>query len=172
MPALPDPPDDSEDVDAHETTLQFESDPNTLVQEIEKAKEQEACLIVIRGKPQGHRFFLTRDEMIIGRDPAADVYIADDGISRRHAKLTRLDGLILLSDLGSANGTYLNDQRVAGTGLPLAKEDMLRIGTSILKFLPAGELEIIFYGNLGAAAHTDALTGIYNKGYFMEALSA
>ena len=172
MPALPDPPDDSEDVDAHETTLQFESDPNTLVQEIEKAKEQEACLIVIRGKPQGHRFFLTRDEMIIGRDPAADVYIADDGISRRHAKLTRLDGAILLSDLGSANGTYLNDQRVAGTGLPLAKEDMLRIGTSILKFLPAGELEIIFYGNLGAAAHTDALTGIYNKGYFMEALSA
>jgi predicted ATP-grasp superfamily ATP-dependent carboligase len=57
MPALPDPPADSEDVDAHETTLQFESDPNTLVQEIEKAKEQEACLIVIRGKPQGHRFF-------------------------------------------------------------------------------------------------------------------
>ncbi len=49
---------------------------------------------------------------------------------------------------------------------------MLRIGNSILKFLPAGELEIVFYGNLGAAAHTDALTRIYNKGYLLEALDA
>ena len=56
--------------------------------------------------------------------------------------------------------------------MSLAKEDMLRIGTSILKFLPAGELEIIFYGNLGAAAHTDPLTRIYNKGYLLEALGA
>ena len=120
----------------------------------------------------GHRFFLSRDEMIVGRDPAADIYLADDGISRRHAKITRRDGTVLLTDLGSANGTYLNDQRVASNGMPLAKEDMLRIGTSILKFLPAGELEIIFYGNLGAAAHTDPLTRIYNKGYLLEALGA
>jgi diguanylate cyclase (GGDEF)-like protein len=49
---------------------------------------------------------------------------------------------------------------------------MVRIGTSILKFLPAGELEIILYGNLGAAAHTDPLTRIYNKGYLLEALGA
>ena len=80
---------------------------------------------------------------------------------------------MLLTDLGSANGTYLNDRRVAQADpVALTKEDMLRIGNSILKFLPAGELEIIFYGNLGAAAHTDALTRIYNKGYLLEALDA
>ena len=169
----PDQPDDEgEATGPLERTLQLQGDSPTLAQEIEKAKEQEACLIIIRGKPQGHRFFLSRDEMIIGRDPAADIYLADDGISRRHAKVTRHSDAILLSDLGSANGTYLNDQRVTATGLPLAKEDMLRIGTSILKFLPAGELEIIFYGNLGAAAHTDPLTRIYNKGYLLEALGA
>ena len=173
MPISPDPIDDPEDAGAHETTLQFAGDPKTLAQEIEKAKEQDACLIIIRGKPQGHRFFLTRDEMIIGRDPAsADLCLNDDSISRRHAKITRCAGAILLTDLGSANGTYLNDQRVTGAAMPLAKEDMVRVGTSILKFLPAGELEIIFYGNLGAAAHTDPLTRIYNKGYLLEALGA
>jgi diguanylate cyclase (GGDEF)-like protein len=173
MAAFPDPPEGAGDsTGSLERTAQLQDDSPTLAQEIEKAKEQEACLIVIRGKPQGFRFFLSRDEMIIGRDPAADIYLADDGISRRHAKIVRRDGAILLSDLGSANGTYLNDQRVTGAGMPLAKEDMLRIGTSILKFLPAGELEIIFYGNLGAAAHTDPLTRIYNKGYLLEALGA
>jgi len=173
MVPLPDPPDaEDEDTETLERTARLQGDPETLAMEIQKAKEQDACLIIIRGKPQGHRFFLTRDEMIIGRDAAAEIYLADEGISRRHAKVTRRNGAILLTDLGSANGTYLNDRRVVDADTPLTKEDMVRIGNSILKFLPAGELEIIFYGNLGAAAHTDALTRIYNKGYLLEALSA
>jgi GGDEF domain-containing protein len=79
---------------------------------------------------------------------------------------------VLLTDLGSANGTFVNDRRVVEPETPLAKEDMLRVGNSILKFLPAGEIEIVFYGNLGAAANTDPLTRIYNKGYLLEALGA
>ena len=174
MASLPDPPDgdDLDDTSTLERTATLRGDGQTLAQEIQRAKEQEACLIIIRGKLQGHRFFLTRDEMIIGRDPAAEIYVTDEGISRRHAKVSRRNGAVLLSDLGSANGTYVNDRRVADADVPLTKEDMLRIGNSILKFLPAGELEIVFYGNLGAAAHTDALTRIYNKGYLLEALDA
>jgi two-component system, cell cycle response regulator len=174
MVPLPDPPDRADDfAEPLESTAQLFGDPETLAQEMQKAKDQEACLIIIRGKPQGHRFFLTRDEMMIGRDPSAEICLADESISRKHAKLTRRDGALLLTDLGSVNGTYLNDRRVAQTHpVVLTKEDMLRIGNSILKFLPAGELEIIFYGNLGAAAHTDPLTHIYNKGYLLEALDA
>jgi diguanylate cyclase (GGDEF)-like protein len=158
---------------ALEKTVVFRGDPDTLLLELQKAREQDACLIIIRGKPQGHRFFLTQDEMIIGRDPAAGIALADEGISRRHAALTRKGDAVLVTDLESANGTFVNDRRVAQAHpVVLAKEDMLRIGNSILKFLPAGELEIIFYGNLGAAAHTDALTRIYNKGYLREALDA
>src|SRR6185295_18600230 len=161
MASLPDSPDeDDDDTATLDRTARLASDPGTLAFDIQRAKEQDACLIIIRGTPQGHRFFLTREETVIGRDPAADIYLSDDGISRRHAQLTRRGGAVLLTDLGSANGTYLNEQRVTATGQPLAKEDMVRIGTSILKFLPAGELEIILYGNLGAAAHTDPLTRI------------
>ena len=160
-------------MDAGEKTAVLQGDQETLKKELAKAKEQEACLIIIRGTPQGHRFFLTQDEMTIGRDPSADLSVADQSISRKHARLNRESGKIRLTDLGSSNGTFVNDKKVsANESVILAKEDMVKLGNSIFKFLPAGELEILFYGNLGSAAHTDALTRIYNKGYLLEALDA
>jgi len=171
FPEIPAGP--TEPADPLETTAQFEGDPTTLIQEIQRAKDQDPCLIIIRGKPQGQRHFLTRDEMIIGRDPSAEVCIADEAASRKHAKVTTKGESVLLTDLGSANGTFLNETRLRPSDpVRLVKEDMIRIGNSIFKFLPAGELEIIFYGNLGAAAHTDALTRVYNRGYLLEALDA
>jgi two-component system cell cycle response regulator len=164
----------SDNSDSTDKTTVLQGDPETLRKELDKAKEQEACLIIIRGTPQGHRFFITQDEMTIGRDPAADISVADQGISRKHASLRREPGRkIRLTELGSSNGTFVNDKRVApNESVLLAKEDMIKLGNSIFKFLPAGELEILFYGNLGSAAHTDALTRIYNKGYLLEALDA
>jgi diguanylate cyclase (GGDEF)-like protein len=157
-----------------EKTAVLHGDQETLKKELAKAKEQEACLIIIRGTPQGHRFFVTQDEMTIGRDPAADISVSDQSISRKHARLNREPGgKVRLTDLGSSNGTLVNDKKVAtNESVILAKEDMVKLGNSILKFLPAGELEILFYGNLGSAAHTDPLTRIYNKGYLLEALEA
>jgi two-component system cell cycle response regulator len=163
-----DPPDESTD----KTTVLL-GDQSTLKAELQKAKEQEGCLIIIRGTPQGNRFFLTAPEMSIGRDPAAEISVADQSISRKHAKVTKEGANVRLTDLGSANGTFVNDKRVPpGSSVILAKEDMVKLGNTILKFLPAGELEILFYGNLGSAAHTDPLTRIYNKGYLLEALEA
>jgi diguanylate cyclase (GGDEF)-like protein len=165
------PPADSNDSDK---TAVIQGDQETLRKELDKAKEQEACLIIIRGTPQGHRFFITQDEMTVGRDHSADISVSDQSISRKHAKLTREAGKkVRLTDLGSSNGTYVNDKKIgANESVVLAKEDMIKLGNSILKYLPAGELEILFYGNLGSAAHTDALTRIYNKGYLLEALDA
>ncbi len=156
-----------------EKTTFIQGDQKTLNAELQKAKEQEACLIIIRGSPQGHRFFLTQSEMTIGRDPSADISVSDEGISRKHAKLTKEESKICITDLGSSNGTFINDKKIPPTdSRVLAKEDMIKLGNTIFKFLPAGELEILFYGNLGSAAHTDPLTKIYNKGYLLEALEA
>lgn len=164
---------DSDDNNESEKTTVLSTEQLTLKNDLKKAAEQEACLIIIRGTPQGHRFFLTQPEMIVGRDPNADISVSDASISRKHAKVTKQGTKVLLTDLGSANGTFLNDKKVvANQTVTLQKEDMVRLGNSILKFLPAGELEILFYGNLGSAAHTDALTQIYNKGYLLEALEA
>jgi len=159
--------------DDDERTKVLSADQITLNQEIQKAKEQDACLIIIRGSPQGHRYFLTVPEVVIGRDPAADISIVDQGISRKHAKITKKDGKVYLTDLNSSNGTSINDKKLPGNEpRELVKEDMIKLGGTILKFLPAGELEILFYGNLGSAAHTDAMTKIYNKGFLLEALEA
>ena len=172
MARTPDNP--KNDGDFSDKTQVMVGDAKTLHWEREKAKEQKACLIIIRGKPQGHRFFLTHEEMYVGRDPACEIALSDPNISRKHAKITHGgEGTIVLEDLGSSNGTYVNDRKVAsGSPVVLAKEDMVKLGSFILKFLPAGELEILFYGNLGSAAHTDPLTQTYNKRYLLEALES
>jgi two-component system, cell cycle response regulator len=169
----PPPPPAQNDDDSGDKTAVLSETAATLAKEMQKAKESEACLIIIRGTPQGHRFFLTMDEMTIGRDASADICLADQSISRKHAKVIKADGKYKMTDLVSHNGTWINDRRVApGDTFSLSKEDMVRLGSSILKFLPAGELEIVMYGNLASAAHTDAMTKIYNKGYLLEALEA
>lgn len=161
---------DDNDVGEKTTVLSGEQ---TLNKEMQKAKEQEACLIIVRGTPQGQRYFLTQAEMTVGRDPSADISIADQSISRKHAKLEKRDGKILISDLGSSNGSFINDKKLnPNEPTQLAKEDMVKLGNSIFKFLPAGELETLFYGSLASAAHTDPMTRIYNKGYLLEALEA
>src|SRR5665648_79160 len=96
------PPDSSSSDDGDEKTTVLQGDQETLNKELAKAKEQEACLIIIRGTPQGHRFFITQDEMTIGRDPSADISVADQSISRKHAKVGREPGgKVRLTDLGS-----------------------------------------------------------------------
>ncbi len=148
-------------------------DQETINRELQKAKEQPACLILIRGNPQGHRYFINADEMIIGRDPAADISIPDSSISRKHAKITREGSVVKIEDLGSSNGTAVNGKKLeAGNVAKLAKEDLIKLGNSIVKYLPAGEIEIIFYGNLNQAANTDPMTKCFNKGYFLEAIDA
>lgn len=148
-------------------------DQETINRELQKAKEQPACLILIRGNPQGHRFFITQDEMIIGRDPSADISIPDQSISRKHAKVTQEGAVVKIEDLGSSNGTVINGKKLnAGQVSKLAKEDMIKLGNSIVKYLPAGELETIFYGNLNQAANSDPMLKIFNKGYFLEAVNA
>ncbi len=159
--------------DATDKTSIVQEGQNTLFNELQKAKEQEACLILIRGTPQGHRFFLSTNEMVIGRDPAVEIYISDPGISRNHAQIQKEKDSVYLVDMGSSNGSFINNRRLnPKEKVKLTKEDLIKVGSTILKFLPKGEFEIILYGNLGSAAHTDVLTQIYNKRYLMEALEA
>jgi DNA-binding winged helix-turn-helix (wHTH) protein len=78
-------------------------------------------------------FRLTEGEHVIGRDPAADVSLDSTVISRRHARVLIADGRATVEDLGSKNGTFVGDQRLAAPWT-LKDGDQLRIGDFTLTF--------------------------------------
>ena len=79
------------------------------------------------------RIALTAGENIIGRDPAANVWLDYSTVSRRHARVTVLDAHVTLEDLGSKNGTSIG-------GVPLTSAVTLRNGDEFA----CGQLVIIY----------------------------
>lgn len=160
-------------VDAPEGETQIiDLENNTLKLDLERARAKDAVLIIIRGNPQGKKYVLNKDQLVIGRDKDTDVALNDGNVSRKHAVIKRSpNGGFTLQDLGSRNGTFLNDVKLEyATGLN--KEDMIKIGTSILKYIPAGEIEILYQDNLTNAAYIDELTQVFNRNYITQALDA
>lgn len=72
-------------------------------------------------------------ENVLGRDDAATVRIDAPGISRRHALIVVAEGQAMLQDLGSKNGTYLEERRLDGR-CPLKDGDTFRLGRHLLVF--------------------------------------
>jgi hypothetical protein len=66
---------------------------------------------------------------VMGRGDQAEIRLEDPFASSRHAKLTRQGGIVVLEDMGSTNGTYLNEEILAGPQ-PLHPGDRVRIGDS------------------------------------------
>lgn len=69
----------------------------------------------------------------IGRSEAADLSIADQFVSHMHARILRRGAYHFVEDLGSTNGTFLNDRRVE-TDAQLKVHDALRIGQTTLRY--------------------------------------
>lgn len=131
-------------------------------------KRQEPCFIVIAGGTVGQMYKLTKDDIYIGRATDAEVRVDDEGVSRRHARVSLTPGeQVILVDLGSTNGTFVNGAKVAEQ--VLRDGDKVQIGsTTVLKFSYQDALEENFQRKLFDSAVKDGLTGIYNKKYFMD----
>jgi two-component system cell cycle response regulator len=143
-----------------------------LERDVASAKSADPILVTIRGNAQGKKHSIPMGSIALGRSRECQIRILDPSVSGRHALLHRKsDGEIEIEDLGSNNGTFVNNERIHGKVI-LHKEDMSTVGTTILKYVPAGELEILYHGNLIKAAYIDRLTGIYNQNYITEALEA
>ena len=61
----------------------------------------------------GNRVYALKEVTIVGRSTECDICLAAAHLSRRHAQLTVVDGMLFVKDLNSANGTFLNGKRVA-----------------------------------------------------------
>jgi two-component system cell cycle response regulator len=107
----------------------------------------------------------------LGRGTDVDFRLPDEGVSRHHLRVVALsDGTVLLTDLESTNGTFVNGKKV--TSAVLGDGDKIQIGsTAILKFSYADKLEVSFQESLFEAAQRDALTSLFNRRYFKQQLS-
>ena len=76
---------------------------------------------------------LDEGETILGRSREATLFIDDESVSRRHARIMISSGSIVVEDLGSKNGTTLNGERLTGPA-PLDDGATLRIGSVSLLF--------------------------------------
>jgi diguanylate cyclase (GGDEF)-like protein len=132
-----------------------------------------AALVFIAppGPMLGKRFDLRGGTLTIGRLDELEIPCTADGVSRRHAQLRcQPDGSWAVADLGSTNGTYVNDERVAGERV-LREGDQVQIGTATAKFLSASNAEAAYHDEVYRRTVMDALTGVHNKRFFLEFLA-
>src|SRR5438874_9629533 len=71
-----------------------------------------ASLRILNGSLEGEEIELSADPQTVGRGASCNIKIADAGISSKHAKIWCEDGAFFLMDLGSTNGTFLNDREM------------------------------------------------------------
>ncbi len=90
-------------------------------------------LVVTKGPFRGQYFELLDSEITLGRDPGSDIFLDDITVSRKHAKITVSDDSVLVSDLCSLNGTYVNQERQEQAQLKAGDE--LQIGKFKMLFL-------------------------------------
>ena len=94
----------------------------------EHMEQDHPVLIAQTGPLDGQRWSIDQP-LVIGRDVSCDIIIItpDKQVSRRHAMITNQDGVLMLSDLGSKNGTHLNSERVSGDPIKLEDGDTIQI---------------------------------------------
>jgi two-component system, cell cycle response regulator len=136
-----------------------------------EGSSDEACLVLIYppGPDMGRRFPLDRPEFVLGRGTDCDIQVDRDSVSRRHARVFLKDGTSwMVQDLGSTNGSYVNDTQIQQAGL--GDGDFLKIGAAIFKFLTGANVEMSYHEEIYRMTIVDGLTGVHNKRFFLEFL--
>jgi diguanylate cyclase (GGDEF)-like protein len=134
----------------------------------ERPAGKEACLVVIYGVELGKKYNLDAASLVLGRSSKCDIQIDQESISRNHSKIINTGKSILIRDLGSTNGTYVNDEPI--DEYVLRDGDLIKIGRTIFKFLTGGNIENAYHEEIYRLTTIDGLTQIFNKRYFLETL--
>ena len=91
-----------------------------------------AEVVMVRSEAQAGLRFAVEEVVVLGRSPEADVTIDDVYASDFHLRMSTHEGQVLVQDLGSTNGTYVNGRRVT-TPMPVAKGDSVQVGKTIME---------------------------------------
>lgn len=109
-------------------------------------------LVMNQGPQPGQTFMIEKDPVTMGRDPSNNFVINDPQASRQHARITRRGNMMVLEDLGSTNGTFVNGVRLTDPHT-LSNGDEIGLGDSV---------RLTYYGagaNASMMAPTEVLVG-------------
>ena len=114
-------------------------DPQHQIDDLPDLEPGTGMLVVVRGPNAGSRFLLDREATTVGRHPDSDIFLDDVTVSRRHAEVLLSGDRVSVRDLGSLNGSYVNNERVDERDLESGDE--VQIGRFKLLFVGQGGTE-------------------------------
>lgn len=87
----------------------------------------EAKLVVVSGESQARQYDLQLPT-VIGRSRTTDLRIGHPLVSRQHCEVFEANGILMVRDLGSLNGTFVGETRISEGPMPMKPGDLLSIG--------------------------------------------
>ncbi len=129
-----------------------------------RSSKSHHLLVHVQGTELGRVRTLEKDNTLIGRSTDSDLWLGDDGVSRKHARLVRTDGDFFIEDLNSANGTFVQGERISRQ--KLKDGDQIQLGpTAIFRYSITDDDQKALLEQLYSTSVTDALTGARNREY-------
>jgi pSer/pThr/pTyr-binding forkhead associated (FHA) protein len=104
-----------------------------VITEIQNSAGEKAMILIARGPNKGSRFLVTAEGVSVGRSASSSIFLDDITVSRTHATITKEGNSFVLKDVGSLNGTYIDN--VVVTEHVLVSGDEFQIGKFHLLFV-------------------------------------
>ncbi len=99
---------------------------------LRKASAGPAAVVILEPVEQAGLVFSVDDQLTIGRSASCDLTLDDTFVSSQHARVAKTDGGLVVSDLGSTNGTYVDREKVT-TPIQVSRGARLQIGSTVME---------------------------------------
>ena len=130
-----------------------------------KQSKDRHLLVRVKGAELGRVSRLPPEPFRIGRSQECELWLGDDGVSRKHARIFQEATAYLIEDTESANGTFVQGQRVSRQ--LLRDGDVIQFGpTAVFRYTITDESQEALLQQLYDASVTDALTSAHNREHF------
>ncbi len=112
------------------------AEEQSVLREVMAGSGEKAMVFIHRGPSRGARFLITASGVTIGRASGNNIFLDDVTVSRSHASIAFVDGKFVFNDLGSLNGSYINNEQcttrqlITGDEIQIGKFHMLFIGAN------------------------------------------
>jgi diguanylate cyclase (GGDEF)-like protein len=127
--------------------------------------------LVINGAQTGMEIPIPMGSSIIGRDNVKiPLGYSDDAVSRNHAEVIRFPDKVIINDLDSTNGVFIDENRIKTH--TLSHGEMVMVGRTILKFINQQDAQSHKLKDVLRLATMDGLTGVSNRKNFEDRLSS